>query len=61
MGLVEKRNFEQDDRLTNNEIRIEKLEKMLNDPLERIMALEKSFDHLRLELQNKVTVQDMYN
>jgi hypothetical protein len=38
--LTEKRNIEQDDRLTNNELRIEKLEKMINDPLDRIMALE---------------------
>lgn len=31
--LIEKRNLEQDERLTNNELRIEKLEKMINDPL----------------------------
>ena len=33
---VEKRNIEQDDRLTNNELRIEKLEQQINDPLTRI-------------------------
>jgi hypothetical protein len=33
ISLIEKRNIEQDDRLTNNELRIEKLEKMINDPL----------------------------
>ena len=33
ISLIEKRNIEQDDRLTNNELRIEKLEKMISDPL----------------------------
>jgi hypothetical protein len=37
---VEKRNLEQDERLTNNELRIEKLEKMIDDPLNRIKDLE---------------------
>jgi hypothetical protein len=37
---VEKRNIEQDERLTNNELRIEKLEKMIDDPLNRIKDLE---------------------
>ena len=36
----ERRNIEQDDRLTDDALRIEKLEKMISDPLERIMALE---------------------
>lgn len=58
---VEKRNFEQDDRLTDNELRIEKLEKMIQDPLERIMALEKRVDQICVELGNKVSVQDLYN
>ena len=58
---VEKRNMEQDDRLTNNELRIEKLEKMINDPLERILALENMMADMRLELNNRVTVQDLYN
>ena len=59
--LVEKRNLEQDDRLTDNELRIEKLEKMISDPLERIQALEMRCDNITLELNNKVSVQDMYN
>jgi ribosomal protein S17E len=58
---VEKRNIEQDDRLTNNELRIEKLEKMISDPLERIMALEQAVAGIHLELNNRVTVQDLYN
>jgi hypothetical protein len=40
LELTEKRNIEQDDRLTNNELRIEKLEQMINDPLTRIQMLE---------------------
>lgn len=59
--LVEKRNLEQDDRLTDNELRIEKLEKMISDPLERIQALEMRCDNITLELNNKVSVQDLYN
>ena len=58
---VEKRNHEQDDRLTNNELRIEKLEKMINDPLNRIMALEQAVTNIHMELNNRVTVQDLYN
>ena len=46
MAAVEKRNFEQDDRLTDNELRIEKLEKMISDPMERIMALERRCDNI---------------
>lgn len=34
---------------------------MINDPLERIMALEQAVENLRLELNNRVTVQDLYN
>ncbi len=58
---VEKRNHEQDDRLTNNELRIEKLEKMIQDPLDRIMAVEQRVDIVFNELKNRVTVQDLYN
>lgn len=58
---VEKRNLEQDERLTDNELRIEKLEKMISDPLERIQALEQRCDNITLELNNKVSVQDLYN
>jgi len=54
--MVEKRNLEQDDRLTNNELRIEELEKKIMDPMERIMALEERVNQLYLELQNKVNV-----
>ena len=61
LKLTEKRNIEQDDRLTNNELRIEKLEKMINDPLDRIMALEQALSNVHLELNNRVTVQDLYN
>ena len=53
---TEKRNHEQDDRLTNNELRIEKLEKMISDPMERIMALEQAVANLNLELNNRPTV-----
>ena len=61
MKLVEKRNFEQDDRLTDNELRIEKLEKMISDPMERILALEKRCDMIQVTLDIKVSVQDLYN
>ena len=40
LKLTEKRNIEQDERLTNNELRIEELEKRIADPMQRIMALE---------------------
>lgn len=61
MKAVEKRNLEQDDRLTNNELRIEKLEKMISDPLERIMALERRSDNMQADINNKVSVSDLYN
>lgn len=51
---TEKRNIEQDDRLTDNSHRLDKLEKMISDPLERIMALEMRFDGLAIEMNNKV-------
>ena len=47
--------------MTNNELRIEKLEKMISDPMERIMALEQALSNVHLELNNRVTVQDLYN
>ena len=34
---------------------------MISDPLERIQALEMRCDNITLELNNKVSVQDMYN
>uniref|UniRef100_A0A7S3FZ34 Uncharacterized protein n=1 Tax=Strombidium rassoulzadegani TaxID=1082188 RepID=A0A7S3FZ34_9SPIT len=61
LGLVQKRNLEQDDRLTNNELRIEKLEKKIQDPLDRIMALEQRVELVYNEIKNRVTVQDLYN
>lgn len=61
MKAVEKRNLEQDERLTDNELRIEKLEKMISDPLERIMALERRCDNIQVDLNNKVSVSDLYN
>lgn len=61
MKAVEKRNLEQDERLTNNELRIEKLERMISDPLERIMALERRCDSMQVDINNKVSVSDLYN
>lgn len=61
MKLVEKRNLEQDERLTDNELRIEKLERMISDPLERIMALERRSDNMQADINNKVSVSDLYN
>jgi hypothetical protein len=58
---VEKRNIEQDDRLTNNELRIGKLEKLIADPMERIMALERRCDNMQVDINNKVSVSDLYN
>ena len=58
---VEKRNIEQDERLTNNELRIEKLEKLIADPMERIMALERRCDNMQVDINNKVSVSDLYN
>ena len=61
MEAVEKRNIEQDERLTDNELRIEKLEKMISDPMERIMALERRCDNIQVDLNNKVNLSDLYN
>lgn len=61
MEAVEKRNLEQDERLTDNELRIEKLEKMISDPMERIMALERRCDNIQVDLNNKVNLSDLYN
>lgn len=61
MRAVETRNIEQDERLTDNELRLERLEKMINEPLERIKALEERSDALWNELNNKVSVRDLYN
>ena len=58
---TEKRNLEQDERLTDNELRIEKLEKLISDPLERIMALERRCDNMQVDINNKVSVSDLYN
>lgn len=42
-------------------MRIEKLEKMISDPMERIMALERRCDNIQVDLNNKVSVSDLYN
>ena len=34
---------------------------MINDPLERILALEHAVQNIHLELNNRVTVQDLFN
>jgi hypothetical protein len=34
---------------------------MISDPLERIMALEHAVSNIHMELNNRVTVQDLYN
>ena len=47
--------------MTNNELRIEKLEQQINDPLTRIQQLEVRYDNMMLEMNNKVSVQDLYN
>ena len=46
MLACEKRNLEQDDRLTNYELRISKLEEMVSSPMDRIMKLEQKVEHL---------------
>ena len=61
LSQVEIRNLEQDERLTNNELRIEKLERMIGEPLDLIMKLEASIANIHHELNNKVSVQDLYN
>ena len=61
VAAVEKRNIEQDERLTNNELRLSKLEKAINDPMDRILLLEQQIQHLQLQLNNKVNVQDLFN
>lgn len=61
MLLVEKRNIEQDDRLTNNEYRISELERRLSDPMDRIQKLEERVDQMSIVLNNKVDIQLMYN
>jgi len=53
---TEIRNGEQDERLTNNELRISKLEQMISDPMARIEALEARCGNLQFELNNKVNV-----
>lgn len=61
LDLVERRNAEQDERLTDNEQRLQRLEAMITDPLERIKALEERSDAMLTELNNKANVRDMYN
>lgn len=47
--------------MTDNELRIEKLERLISDPLERIMALERRCDNMQVDINNKVSVSDLYN
>ena len=54
------RNLEQDERLTNNELRLGELERMINDPLARIEALEEKVNNLSFMMNNKVNSQDYY-
>ena len=62
MGLLarieaqEKRNMEQDTRLTDDALRLDKLEKAISDPMERIMQIEVRLDAMNIELNNKVNV-----
>ena len=51
---------EHDERFTNYEHRIAKLEDMISDPLERIEALEKRCDNLKHEMHNKVSNNELY-
>lgn len=59
--LIDRRNAEQDERLTDNEQRLQRLESMITDPLERIKALEERSDAILTELNNKANVRDMFN
>ena len=51
---------EHDERFTNYEHRITKLEDMISEPMERIEALEKRCDNLKFELNNKVSNNELY-
>jgi len=46
VASTEKRNLEQDERLTNYEIRISKLEEMISQPMDRIIKLEQTVESL---------------
>ena len=59
--MNERRNAEQDERLTDNEQRLQRLEAMITDPLERIKALEERSDAMLTEINQKAYVKDMYN
>ena len=61
MKSVEKRSLEQDERLANDGIRLEKLEKKINDPMSYINELIIKMDKISLEMQNKVSVRDLYD
>ena len=61
MKKVENRNEEQDLRLTNNELRIEKLEDMMKKPNDRLAELEAKVANLTFQMNNKVNIQDLYN
>ncbi len=51
---------EHDERFTNYEHRISKLEDMISEPMERIEALEKRCDNFKFELNNKVSNNELY-
>ena len=57
---TEKRNLEQDERLTNYEHRISQLEARISEPMDRIEALELKTDQIIQQLNNKVNIQDLY-
>ena len=57
---VSMRNIEQDDRLTDNELRLQALEKALNDPLARVQALETRVDAIVVEMNTKVNTRDHF-
>lgn len=46
--------------MTDDALRLDKLEKAISDPMERIMALELRCDGLHVELNNKVNAHDLY-
>jgi chromosome segregation ATPase len=53
---VEKRTLEHDERLTNNEYRLTKLEETISSPLDRIHALEIKVDNMAFQMNNKVNI-----
>ena len=60
LDTQEKYMKEHDERFTNYEHRIAKLEEMISEPMDRIEALEKRVDNLKFELNNKVSNNELY-